>query len=47
MNATLNFELANRYAYKQVMYQVFGFIDINNTNPDAWLALMADASAKE
>ena len=47
MNATLNFELANHYAYKQVLYQVSSFIDIDNINPDAWPALVADASAGE
>lgn len=47
MNATLNFELVNHYAYKQVLYQVSGFIDIDNINPDAWPALVADASAGE
>lgn len=47
MNATLNFELADHYAYTQVLYQVSGFIDIDNINPDAWPALVADASAGE
>ncbi|KAJ9679453.1 hypothetical protein PVL29_021398 [Vitis rotundifolia] len=32
---------------KKVLYQVSGFIDIDNINPDAWPALVADASAGE
>lgn len=41
------FDLVKHFVYEQTLYQVSGFIDIDNINPDAWPALVADASAGE